>query len=67
MKKQPKDSTSAEVLEAIFPNEAGRPSIDWVLRYVRTGVVPYVRKVGRSYLFDVEAVRKALKAKGIIS
>ena len=53
-------------MEQIFPDAPSRPSVDWLLRYVRDGRVPHARKVGRQYLFDVEAVRKALKANGII-
>jgi hypothetical protein len=64
--KQNKEVTSREVMEEIFPEAAKRPSPDWLMRYTRKGVVPHTRKIGRAYLFDVDAVRKALQAKGII-
>lgn len=58
--------TTADALVKLFPVAEDRPQTDWLLRYVRAGVVPYARKVGRNYLFDVDAVRKALQAKNII-
>ena len=58
--------TTGEVLAKLFPDANDRPATDFLLRYVRSGVVPFARKVGRNYLFDAAAVRKALQAKNII-
>ena len=64
--KQSELVTSREVLEAIWPVESDRPSLAWLHSKVRRKIVPFVKRIGVNYLFDVDQVRKALKEKGVI-
>ncbi len=48
-----------ELLKAVFPNVASRPSLRWLRRMQAKGLIPHLR-CGRLVFFDAAEVRRAL-------
>jgi hypothetical protein len=63
MLKECTDLVTAEVLlERLWPDSRGRPSLRWFLELKAIGAIPY-RKIGRRVFYDVAEVRRALDRK----
>jgi len=52
--------TGSEVLATLFPNKATRPTMAWLYRSRKAGVIPFIR-LNRKVLFEAEKVREALR------